>query len=75
MENNQKGGLGASGQSHSPTTAEADPAESLPFAKSPDNDFVSIFQKFSLLSGRQGERILAARGQLQQASARGLIGA
>ena len=52
MENHQKGGLGASGQNHSPTTAEADPAESLPFAKSPDNDFVSIFQKFSLLSGR-----------------------
>jgi hypothetical protein len=42
--------------------AQSDATESFSFAESPKDDFVSIFQKFPLLSSRQRNRILAARG-------------
>ena len=45
-----------------PATAQSDATESVSFAESTEDDFVSIFQKFPLLSRRQTNWILAARG-------------
>src|ERR1017187_4318908 len=60
-------------QNRPPATAQSNATEPVPFAKSPEDDFVSVFQKFPLLSSRQRNRILAPRGEPQQASTRGLV--
>jgi hypothetical protein len=61
------------GHNHPPATAQSDATEPVSVAESPKDNFVSIFQKLPLLSRRQRNRILAARGQFQQASARGFV--
>ena len=58
------------GQNRPPATAQPDAAESVSLAEASEDDFVSIFQKFPLLSRRQRDWILAPRGEFQQASAR-----
>ncbi len=50
------------GHNRPPATAESDATKPVSFAESPKDDFVSIFQKFPLLSRRQRHRILATRG-------------
>jgi len=50
------------GHNRPPATAQSDATESVSFAESTEDDFVSIFQKFPLLSRRQRNRLLAARG-------------
>ena len=60
-------------ENRSAACAQTNATESVGFAESAEDDFISIFQEFSLLSSRQRDRILAARGQLKQASARGLF--
>src|SRR6266446_600447 len=45
-----------------PATSQSDATEPVSFTESPKDDFVSIFQKLPLLSRRQRNRILAARG-------------
>jgi hypothetical protein len=49
------------GQNRPMTTAQSDATEPVSFAVSTEDDFVSIFQKFPLLSRRERYRILAAR--------------
>jgi hypothetical protein len=68
-------GLPARGQDYAAAAAEADAAEAFTFAEPSEDDFVSIFEEFSLFAGGQRYWILAARGQFQQASARRLVGA
>src|ERR1700722_17142155 len=49
------------GRDCSPATSQTDSPESFSFAESPEDYFISIFQKFPLLSARQRNWILAAR--------------
>jgi hypothetical protein len=49
-------------QNRPTATDQADATEPFAFRESSEDDFVSIFQKFPLLSRRQRNRILAARG-------------
>jgi hypothetical protein len=42
------------------TTAESDAAEPIAFTESAEDDLVAIFQKLSLLAGRQGHRLFPA---------------
>src|ERR1700690_3778267 len=57
-------------QNRPPTSTQPNAPKPIPFAESPQNNFVSILQKFPLLPGLKRNWILAPRSQLQQASAR-----
>lgn len=53
-----------------PATPETNPPKPVPLAESAQDHFISIFQKFPLLTRRQSDGIRASRCQFQQASAR-----